>query len=180
MAGRTVSWKNWLVPLQERTAQLRTILLGLASHYISKPNFISPKKRQSPMKSSPEGIINNIILRTSCVRVWRTRSQVQGSSPTRKVKFQVFLMLQSCFFALLLYTFFFPSLSHLHINIFWIFLSFTLKYKWTKGIIWIFCTCKRKIVQTNTLSQSVFISILFKNPPFFHMISFLGALNLSL
>ncbi len=119
------------------------------------------------MKIKPESIINNIILRTWCVVVRRTWSQVQGSSPMRKAKFQVFLILQSCFFALLLYTSFFPSLNHLHINNFLNFFEFHLEMQMDKRHHMIFLYLQEKIVQTNTLSQSVLISILLKTLHFF-------------
>jgi hypothetical protein len=32
------------------------------SHFVPRLDFISPKKRQSPMEIKPWGIINNIIL----------------------------------------------------------------------------------------------------------------------
>jgi hypothetical protein len=58
-------------------------------------------------------------------------------------------------------------LNHLHINNFLNFFEFHLEMQMDKRHHMIFLYLQEKIVQTNTLSQSVLISILLKTLHFF-------------
>ncbi len=60
--------------------------LRMTWDYVSRPDFISTKKRQSLMEIRPWHIVNNIIFQSLCAIVWKTWSWAQGPSPLMKAK----------------------------------------------------------------------------------------------